>query len=78
MFSRPLIANGDTGKGSLSRGDAHVMGHPDVPMRWRLLPRGTCQDGSNTSNGHNFGKYFPIWTKLGWVMYVYRTNMNAP
>ena len=26
MFSRPLIANGDTGKGNLSRGDAHVNG----------------------------------------------------
>ena len=47
---------------------ATSMCHQQVSIRWRHLPRGTCQEPSITSNGHNFGKCSPIWTKLGNVM----------
>ena len=53
-------------------------GHQHVPIRWRHLPRGTCQKASNTSDGHNFGKCWPIRTKLGIVMYVNTPDITAP
>ena len=53
-------------------------GHQHVPIRWRHLPRGTCQEGSNTSDGHNFGIYGPIRTKLGRVMFTNMPDVNAP
>ena len=53
-------------------------GHQDVPIRWRHLPRGTCQKASKTSDGHNFGKCWPIRTKLGSVMYVNMPQITAP
>ena len=53
-------------------------GHQHVPIRWRHLPRGTCQEGSNTWDGHNFVIYGPIRTKLGRVMFTNMPNVNAP
>ena len=52
-------------------------GHQHVPIRWHHLPRGTCQKASNTSDGHNFGKCWPIRTKLGSVMYVNTPNQGC-
>ena len=53
-------------------------GHQHVPIMWRHLPRGTCQKASKTSDGHNFGKCWPIRTKLGSVMHVNTPDITAP
>ena len=53
-------------------------GHKHVPIRRRHLRRATCQEPSNTSDGHNFGKCRPIRTKLGRVMLVNTPDIIAP
>ena len=77
IFSWPQIANGDIGKGNLSRGDAHVNGssrraHEVAPSATWHVPGGV-----EYFNGHNLDKCWWIRTKLGSVMYVNTPDITA-